>query len=605
MGAQPTHLTPQAVEVFSDEARQAVYDVIALRRDVRHFRPDVELPDALLERILGAAHLAPSVGFSQPWGFIVIRGHEARTRIRDSFLRCREAESVRFPPERREAYLAHKLEGILEAPVNVCVAVDLRPQGEAVLGTTAQPEAVRASACCAVENLWLAARAEGIGVGWVSIVEPAVLRAELSLPPGVEPIAYLCLGAPIAFRERPMLEETGWRARRPLAEAMHADGRWDDARGPVASAPSVARARVPSRAIEPPSETARAACMVHAARLAKPVGSLGRLEEIAAWYASVRGAFPAPLLRRPVVCLFAADHGVVVEGVSAYGSQVTAGVVMNVQSGGSAINAIARQASAEIVLVDVGIAGDLSAAPTRPVVPLHGRKVRAGTANLRVAPAMSSSEATLAISVGEAIAAEAIESGADAIGLGEIGIGNTTAAAALIQVFTGAPTSALVGAGTGVAEAVRQRKLRVVEEALRRHAPRAEDPLAVLATLGGLEIAALVGCTLEAARRRIPVVLDGVVTSAAALIAVAMEPGARDYLIASHLSPEPAARMALEKLGLRPVLDLQMRLGEGTGAALSFDILRTAVSTLQSMATFATAGVVGRAGLPPDEEPRP
>ena len=186
--------------------------------------PDVEVERATLERILGAAHLAPSVGLSQPWGFVIVRSPEVRDRIRASFLKCRETEAIRFPPARRAAYLAHKLEGILEAPVNICVAVDLRDRAEAILGTTVQPEAVRASACCAVQNLWLAARAEGIGVGWVSIVEPAVLRAELSLPAGVEPIAYLCLGHPVAFRQRPMLEETGWRARRPLADVVHGGG---------------------------------------------------------------------------------------------------------------------------------------------------------------------------------------------------------------------------------------------------------------------------------------------------------------------------------------------------------------------------------------------
>jgi 5,6-dimethylbenzimidazole synthase len=217
-------LEPEEPRVLSEETRRAIYEVIALRRDIRHFLPD-EVDEVVLTRILEAAHLAPSVGFSQPWHFLVVRARASRERIRQSFLRCREAEAARFPPERRAAYLAYKLEGILEAPVNVCVVVDLRDHGEPILGTTAQPEAMRASACCAVENLWLAARAEGVGVGWVSIVEPAVLRSELALPPGIEPVAYLCVGHPVAFRSRPMLEETGWMRRRPLQEAIHRE-RW-------------------------------------------------------------------------------------------------------------------------------------------------------------------------------------------------------------------------------------------------------------------------------------------------------------------------------------------------------------------------------------------
>jgi 5,6-dimethylbenzimidazole synthase len=220
------YLQPQAVGEFTEPAKRAVYDAIALRRDVRHFRSDCDVSQPLLERLLGAAHCAPSVGLSQPWGFIVVRDRAVRSRIRASFLRCRAAEAERYTPARRAAYLAHRLEGILEAPLNVCVAVDLRERAQPVLGTTAQPEALRASACCAVQNLWLAARAEGIGVGWVSIVELSVVRAELALPIGVEPVAYLCVGYPVAFRDAPMLEETGWGQRVGLRDAMHLDGVW-------------------------------------------------------------------------------------------------------------------------------------------------------------------------------------------------------------------------------------------------------------------------------------------------------------------------------------------------------------------------------------------
>jgi 5,6-dimethylbenzimidazole synthase len=221
-------LEPEAWVELPAAAKRTFYDVIRLRRDVRHFQPNLEVSDAVLARILAAAHAAPSVGLSQPWGFVLVRSHAARERIRASFLRCREREAARFSPERRAAYLTHRLEGILESSLNVCVAVDLRPSAEPILGTTLQPETLRASACCAVQNLWLAARAEGIGVGWVSIVEPGVLRAELALPAGVEPVAYLCVGHPCAFRERPMLEESGWAKRRPLESVVHADGTWHD-----------------------------------------------------------------------------------------------------------------------------------------------------------------------------------------------------------------------------------------------------------------------------------------------------------------------------------------------------------------------------------------
>jgi 5,6-dimethylbenzimidazole synthase len=218
-------LVPQETETFSADARRAVYEVIRTRRDIRHFAPERAVADDVVGRILDAAHRAPSVGFSQPWGFVLVRDPAQRTRIRASFLRCRAREADRFPSPRREQYLALQLEGIVDAPLNVCVTVDLRARSEAVLGATAQPEAVRFSACCAVQNLWLAARAEGIGVGWVSIVEPSVLTEELALPAGVEPLAYLCVGHPIAFRSQPMLEEVGWLPRRALADVVH-EGRW-------------------------------------------------------------------------------------------------------------------------------------------------------------------------------------------------------------------------------------------------------------------------------------------------------------------------------------------------------------------------------------------
>ncbi len=221
-------LTPDAPAVFPEVARRAVYAAIALRRDVRHFRAGVEVDQAVLERILAAAHRAPSVGLSQPWRFILMRDLARRERILASFRRCRALEAASFPPARREAYLSLKLEGIVEAPLNVCVVADLRPRRETVLGTVVQPDSLRGSVYCAVENFWLAARVEGIGVGWVSIVEPAVLRAELALPAGVEPVAYLCVGHPVAFRQKPMLTEAGWAGGLSLDDVVRTET-WSEA----------------------------------------------------------------------------------------------------------------------------------------------------------------------------------------------------------------------------------------------------------------------------------------------------------------------------------------------------------------------------------------
>ena len=446
-----------------------------------------------------------------------------------------------------------------------------------------------------MQNLWLAARAEGIGVGWVSIVEPAVLRRALELPAGVEPIAYLCVGHPVAFRARPMLEELGWKPRRALDDALHAE-RWRDrGRGIVEASPRPATGTGASDAAIPPvDEAARAAARAHQALLTKPAGSLGRLEDVATWYAAARGEFPVAPPERKALALFLADHGVVTEGVSAYGSQVTAAMACNVMAGGAAGSVLARRAGVELVAVDVGIAGDTSAAPLDPRVPLVRARVRAGTRNFRLERAMSGEEVRAAIAVGQRIADEAHARGVRLAAVGEVGIGNTTSAAALVSVFTGAPPEETCGRGTGIDDATRARKIDVVRDALRLHAVGPDDPLDALAAVGGLEIAAMVGFVLRAAALRLPVVLDGFVTNAAALVAHAMDAAVVPRLLASHSSSEPGARIALAHLGLPPLLALDMRLGEGTGALLALELVGAAVTLQAEMATFATAGIVRR-----------
>ena len=260
---------------FPEEQVRAFGELLRLRRDIRHFRPD-PVPEALLQRLLEAAHVAPSVGLSQPWRFVRVEDGEVRQRIRSSFLACREAEASRFEGERREQYLALKLEGIVEAPLNLCVCADLRPRGP-ILGTTSWPEALRWSVCCAVQNLWLMARAEGVGVGWVSIAEPQVLRDSLELPYGVEPMAYLCVGYPHEWMDRPLLASLGWEQRLPLEALVHQDA-WQEE----------VDARLPWEAEQEVAQLAAA----HRDALAKPPGSLGQLEDVHGWYVACRGEWP-------------------------------------------------------------------------------------------------------------------------------------------------------------------------------------------------------------------------------------------------------------------------------------------------------------------------
>jgi nicotinate-nucleotide--dimethylbenzimidazole phosphoribosyltransferase len=283
----------------------------------------------------------------------------------------------------------------------------------------------------------------------------------------------------------------------------------------------------------------------------------------------------------------AADHGVVAEGVSAYPAAVTAQMVANFARGSAAINVLARQVGARVVVVDVGVAADLPAE-----VPIVHHKVAAGTANLALGPALSTAQMQAAINVGLDIAAA--EPRPDIVCLGEMGIGNTTAASAIIAAITGRPVAEVTGRGTGIDDATWSHKVSVIERGLRVNRPRAADPLDVLAKVGGLEIAGLVGLTLGAAARRIPIVVDGFIATAAALVAVELAPAARSYLIAAHRSVEIGHRVALERLELEPLFALDLRLGEGTGAALALPIIDAALAVLDEMATFEEAGIAAQ-----------
>lgn len=322
----------------------------------------------------------------------------------------------------------------------------------------------------------------------------------------------------------------------------------------------------------------------HLDSLTKPPGSLGRLEELAARLVALTGG--APRIAQPVIFTFAADHGVVAEGVSAYPQSVTGQMVENFLRGGAAVNVLARQAGARVIVADFGVAAPLADSPALVV-----RRVGPGTGNIARGPAMSREQAILAIEAGARLAEEAIDAGADCLGTGEMGIGNTTAASAITAALTGGAPEAVTGRGTGVDDRTWERKLAVVRRALAVNAPDPRDGLDVLARLGGFEIAGLVGVILAGAARRVPVALDGFISGAAALVAVALAPEARRALFASHRSAEPGHRIALAHLGLEPYLDLSMRLGEGTGAALFIHLARAAALVYTEMATFKSAGV--------------
>ena len=323
-------------------------------------------------------------------------------------------------------------------------------------------------------------------------------------------------------------------------------------------------------------------------RLTKPIGSLGRLEELAARYVMITGEMK-PKVPRGVVFTFAADHGVTVEGVSAYPSAVTPQMVLNFLRGGAGVNVLARHVGIDVRVVDIGVAFDFGAAPG-----LIHKKVMPGTKSLLAESAMNPMQAEQALQVGIELATEAAQQGIGLIGTGEMGIGNTTASSAIAAVMTGRPASEVTGRGTGIDDASHARKIDVIQRALDFHRLDFTNTMEVLAKVGGLEIGGLAGLMLGAAAARVPVVLDGFIAGAAALIAVGLQPHCKDYLIASHRSVERGHQAILDHLGLKPLFDLDLRLGEGTGACLGMSLVFAAIKIFTEMATFNEAGVSER-----------
>ncbi|MFC4146895.1 nicotinate-nucleotide--dimethylbenzimidazole phosphoribosyltransferase [Micromonospora mangrovi] len=355
-------------------------------------------------------------------------------------------------------------------------------------------------------------------------------------------------------------------------------------------------------AIGPLDETAMAAARDLQSRLTKPAGSLGALEPLSVRLAGLAGSCPPPLPEPAAVAIFAGDHGVHAQGVTPWPQEVTAQMIGNFLAGGAVVNAFARQAGASVTVVDVGVATPLPFDPTDQTGSGGGvgevggprllrANVRAGTRDLTVTAALTRDEARAAVETGIRVAGELVDAGAGILLTGDMGIGNTTPAAALIAAFTGVDPTEATGRGTGVDDETYARKVGVVRAALDRHAPDPADPLGVLAAVGGLEHAALAGLILGAAARRVPVLLDGVIAVSAALAAAAFAPDAVGAMVAGHRSAEPGATAALRHLGLDPLIDLGLRLGEGTGALLALPVVTGAVRVLHEVATFDSAGV--------------
>ncbi|MER7534244.1 nicotinate-nucleotide--dimethylbenzimidazole phosphoribosyltransferase [Streptomyces sp. NPDC097704] len=568
---------------YDDAEREAVLRVMRERRDIRNgFRSD-PIPHEVLLRVLEAAHTAPSVGHSQPWDFVVIRSAETRQTMHELAQRQREAYAKSLPKARAKQFKELKIEAILDTPVNIVVTADPTRGGRHTLGRYTQPQMAPYSSALAVENLWLAARAEGLGVGWVSFFDEREMVRALGLPEHLEVVAYLCVGYVDEFPEEPELMQAGWSKRRPLAWVVHEETYGRRAL-PGEEPHDLLQETVAN--IRPLDAKALGEAWERQKRMTKPAGALGMLEIISAQLSGLSRVCPPPIPEPAAVAIFAGDHGVHAQGVTPWPQEVTGQMVANFLGGGAVCNAFANQVGAEVCVIDVGVKSELPATPG-----LLPRKVRPGTGDFTTGLAMTREEVLAAIEVGIETARDLVAAGNKALLTGEMGIANTTASAALISVYTGVDAAEVTGRGTGINDETHARKVDVVRRALDLHKPDPADPIGVLSAIGGLEHAALVGLILGAASLRTPVILDGVSTGAAALVARAIAPESLAACIAGHRSAEPGHVAALNKLGLRPLVDLDLRLGEGTGALLALPLVQSAARAMHEVATFDSAGV--------------
>ncbi len=563
-----------------------MYRVIRERRDVRvGFRPD-PIPTEVLTRVLSAGHQAPSVGFSQPWDFVLVSEHATRERVRDLVQVQREEYARALPGARARAFSGLKVEAILDTPMNIVVTVDPTRGGRHTLGRHTQPLMSGYSTALAVENLWLAARAEGLGVGWVSFFEERHLARALDLPSHLEVVAYLCVGYVDDFPPEPELSLGGWAKRRPLSWAVHREsyGR----RGLPGEEPTSLLDETIS-GIRPLNQRAINEARNRQEQLTKPPGSLGVLEDVSVRLSGLAGECPPPIPEPAAVAVFAGDHGVHSQRVTAWPQDVTAQMVHNFLGGGAVVNAFAEQVGSEVTVVDVGVVADLPSTPG-----LLPRKVARGTADVTQGPAMSRTQALHAMEAGIEVARDLVSAGNRCLVTGDMGIANTTPSAALIAAFTGSDPAEITGRGTGLDDSAHEHKIQIVRRALEVNAWDPGDPVGVLAALGGLEHAAIAGFVLGAAASGEPVLLDGVVSGAAALVAAALAPESMNACFAGHCSAEPGHAVVLRHLGLHALFGLEMRLGEGSGALLALPMLQASVRALRDVATFDAAGVAAR-----------
>jgi len=551
-------------------------EIIQSRRDTRHFTTD-EVPDEVIQKALLAGHHAPSVGLTDATKYYLIKSVEIKKAVKELFLDYDKKACNQTDDELQKAqYQALKLEAIEEAPLGLVICYDRSVLNHFTIGTVGSNEAVKYSSVCSAQNIWLSLTEQGYSMGWVSILNYYQFKQLLGLPEHIEPLGYFCVGKPATnYDNQPMLQQLNWKQKsaHPFVQEISA----------VAPL-SISKSLRGTKQSHSNNSTINEELQKKIDNKIKPTGSLGVLENLAKQIGTVFQTLE-PKINKPNMVVFAGDHGIANHGVSAYPQDVTRQMVTNFMEGGAAINVFCKQNNIELTIVDAGVNYDF---PTN--ANLISAKIGKGTQSFLHVPAMSQTELNLCFEKGKEIVNSIFETGSNCIGFGEMGIGNTSTASVLMSILLELPIEDCVGKGTGVVDDKLIQKQNILKKALENY-NGSNDLENKLAYFGGFEILQMTGGMLQAKQNNMLILVDGFICSVAFLIAYKMNPAVKENAIFCHSSAEQGHQKILNYLNVQALLQLDLRLGEGTGCALAFPIIQSAVNFLNEMASFESAGV--------------
>ncbi|MEO8516962.1 MAG: nicotinate-nucleotide--dimethylbenzimidazole phosphoribosyltransferase [Flavobacterium sp.] len=551
-------------------------DILKSRRDTRHFTNDA-VPDVVIDVALKAGHLAPSVGLTDATRYYLIRSNEIKKAVKELFINYdKKAANQTDNPNQKEKYQNLKLEAIEEASLGLVICYDRSVLNNFTIGTVGSNESIKFSAVCAAQNIWLSLTEQGYSMGWVSILNYYQFKKLLGLPENIEPLGYFCIGKPATdYDHQPMLQQLNWKQKADRPTVVEIDTFYKEVTSEENSAPKDVISK---------DEALAEALQFKIDNKTKPTGSLGTLEILAKQIGAIFQTLK-PKINQPNIVVFAADHGISQHGVSAYPQDVTRQMVTNFLEGGAAINVFCKQNKIKLSIVDAGVNYDFA-----PNAALISAKIDRGTQSFLNGPAMSKSQLELCFEKGSQIVLAVAKKGSNCIGFGEMGIGNTSTASVLMSVLCDFPIEECVGKGTGVDDEKLRFKNEILRQAIQNY--NGENDLdSKLAHFGGFEILQMAAGMLEAHKNGMLILVDGFICTVAYLIAFMKNQAIKEQAIFSHCSAEQAHKKLLDYLKVKAILQLNLRLGEGTGCAIVFPIVQSALVFLNEMASFESAGV--------------